>query len=125
MSAIEEMVPWRLIVVMLNHLFVCVRVAEADYEVSDNFPTHLRRRPLPEDFAMRGLPFAEDYFPSELFDDIRVDEEEKMPERPWMATSRMERILSLGCGIARSGNWILWDAETRQFLVYEKYYDSS
>ncbi|KAM6514279.1 hypothetical protein FALCPG4_015432 [Fusarium falciforme] len=125
MSAIEEMVPWRLVVVMLNHLFVCVRVVEADYEVSDNFPTHLRRRPLPEDFAMRGLPYADDYFPTELFDDIRVDEEEKMPERPWMATSRMERILSLGCGIARSGNWILWDGETRQFLVYEKYYDNS
>ncbi|KAG4428019.1 hypothetical protein IFR05_016497 [Cadophora sp. M221] len=41
-------------------------------------------RPFPEDFAMRGLLWAEDYYPNDWFTNEKIDEEEKYHERASM-----------------------------------------
>src|SRR5436190_22552250 len=55
-------------------------------------------RPLPEDFAMRGLPWVEGYYPDEWFP-TRISDDEKYFEVASMTESRKERVLWLGCRI--------------------------
>lgn len=70
----------------------------------DTFPSPEKDdvRPLPEDFALRGLLWAEDYFPTEWFTNEKIDEEEKYHERASMTAQRKERILWLGSRLAKS-----------------------
>ncbi|KAG4269053.1 hypothetical protein FPRO04_12285 [Fusarium proliferatum] len=77
--------------------------------------------PLPEDFAMRGMLYAEDHFPDDWFRNDMIDEDERYFELPPASEERKHRILSLRYRIASSGNWLFWNEETRQFEVPEKY----
>ncbi len=62
-----------------------------------------KRKPLPEDFAMRGLLWTEKYLPEGYFQQERIDDEEKYFEVPSMAEQRRERVLFLACRIAEVG----------------------
>ncbi|KAF4971241.1 hypothetical protein FSARC_1863 [Fusarium sarcochroum] len=120
-SYLENVYPWKLTSLMLNSLLVS---CEPGYKVQSHFRIPEKDqlpRPLPEDFAMRGLLYAEDYFPNDWFRNDKVDEDEKYFELASMSEERKDRILSLGCKIATSGTWLLWDEETHQFSVPEKY----
>ncbi|KAH6667759.1 hypothetical protein B0J14DRAFT_547891 [Halenospora varia] len=66
---------------------------------TDTFPIPEKDdpRPFPEDFAVRGLLWAEGYFPSNWFTKKKIDEEEKYHERASMTAQRKERILWLAC----------------------------
>lgn len=66
-------------------------------------------RPFPEDFALRGFLWTENYFPTDWFTHKRINEEEKHHERSSMTDERKERILWLGCRIAKVGHWIKYD----------------
>ncbi|KAJ4160336.1 hypothetical protein NW754_003461 [Fusarium falciforme] len=106
---------------MLNSQLVSL---EANYEVHSDFRLPEKGqlpRPLPEDFAMRGLIYSEDYFPHGWFKNDKIDEDEKYFELGSMVEERKDRILTLGCKIAASGSWLIWDPETRQFSVPAKY----
>src|SRR5436190_774706 len=61
-------------------------------------------RPLPEDFAMRGLLWVE--YPDEWFPTSRISDDEKYFEVASMTESRKERVLWLGCRIAEAGKWL-------------------
>ncbi|KAI8680008.1 EST1-DNA-bind domain-containing protein [Fusarium keratoplasticum] len=119
-SHIEGAFPWKLTSLMLNSLLVS---CEAGYEVHSDFrrPERELPRPLPEDFAMRGLIYSEDYFPSDWFKNDKIDEDEKYFELGSMVEERKDRILSLGCKMATSGSWLIWNPDTRQFTVPAKY----
>ncbi|KAF4124398.1 hypothetical protein GMORB2_5064 [Geosmithia morbida] len=79
-------------------------------------------RPLPEDFAMRGLVYTEDYYPIYWFRDSRVEEEEKFFEMTSMMETRKERILWLGRRLANHKRWLTWDGEGHgRFDVVDKY----
>ncbi|KAJ4211601.1 hypothetical protein NW759_012512 [Fusarium solani] len=120
-SHIEGVFPWKLTALMLNSQLVSL---EANYEVHSDFRLPEKGqlpRPLPEDFAMRGLIYSEDYFPHEWFKNDKIDEDEKYFELGSMVEERKDRILTLGCKIAASGSWLIWDPETRQFSVPAKY----
>ncbi|EEU41004.1 uncharacterized protein NECHADRAFT_66648 [Fusarium vanettenii 77-13-4] len=119
-SHIEGVFPWKLTSLMLNSLLVS---CEAGYEVHSDFrrPERELPRPLPEDFAMRGLIYSEDYFPSDWFKNDKIDEDEKYFELGSMVEERKDRILSLGCKMATSGSWLIWNPDTRQFTVPAKY----
>ncbi|KAF4447843.1 hypothetical protein F53441_8648 [Fusarium austroafricanum] len=120
-SHLEDKYPWKLTAIMLNTLLLS---CESGYQVQSHFRLPEKDqlpRPLPEDFAMRGLLYSEDYFPGDWFRNDKIDEDEKYFELPSVSEERKDRILSLGCKIATSGNWLLWDDEARKFSVVEKY----
>jgi hypothetical protein len=118
---LEDEFPWKLTALMLNSL---LGSCEPGYKVQSHI-TLLDKdqspRPLPEDFAMRGLLYSEDYLPNEWFRNDKIDEDEKYFELASMAEERRDRILSLGCSIATSGSWLLWDEQTSQFSPAAKY----
>ncbi|XXH02323.1 hypothetical protein Hte_008696 [Hypoxylon texense] len=88
----------------------------------------LAPRPLPEDFAMKGLLWVEKYFPLDWFSNDKIDDDEKYFEVASMTDHRKERILWLGCRIAKSRKWLTYDGTSHQFGVvpdYEKNIDSA
>lgn len=120
-SHLENSFPWKFTSLMLNSLLA---TCEPGYKVQSHFRLPEKDqlpRPLPEEFAMRGLPYCKDYFPSDWFRNDKIDEDEKYFELASMSEERKDRILSLGCRIATSGKWLLWDEDTRQFSVPLKY----
>ncbi|KUJ21773.1 uncharacterized protein LY89DRAFT_729275 [Mollisia scopiformis] len=84
MVLLQKDFPWDFLAIMLN-------TSRAQYKSSsrieaEQFPIPAADvRPFPEDFAIRGLLWAEDYFPAEWFTNEKIDEEEDKPlERPSM-----------------------------------------
>ncbi|KAH7109352.1 hypothetical protein EDB81DRAFT_736657 [Dactylonectria macrodidyma] len=119
-SYLEKSFPWKLTMVTLNyHLDSC------DFEPRMNeFPgpeKGERPRPLPEDYAMRGLTYAADYHPKDWFDNGKIDEDEKYFELASMTDQRKERILYLGYQIAAHGKWLTFDADSKKFGVAPRY----
>ncbi|KAL2136016.1 hypothetical protein VTI74DRAFT_5903 [Chaetomium olivicolor] len=83
------------------------------------------RRPLPDDYAMRGFPWVERYFPGGWFDtDERVDDDDKYLELASMILERRNRVLWLGARIAAregGGKWLTFDPKTKMFSVNPAY----
>ncbi|KAG0650064.1 esl2 [Hyphodiscus hymeniophilus] len=111
MSILRASFPWEPLATMLNTLLV---FSETTGPIeSDEFPSPEKDdvRPLPEDFALRGLLWAEDYFPAEWFTNEKIDEEEKYHERASMTAQRKERILWLAVRIAKgAGSGLNFDS---------------
>jgi hypothetical protein len=79
-----------------------------------------RKRPLPDDFAMRGFPWVWTYFPDGWFvTEDRIDDDEKYFELQSMSEERRERVVWLGYRIAEreGGKWLWFDKEARRFEV--------
>ncbi|KAH6952314.1 hypothetical protein BKA56DRAFT_638500 [Ilyonectria sp. MPI-CAGE-AT-0026] len=106
MSYLEREYPWKLTAAMLNYILAS---GERTSTVT------------PEDYAMRGLTYAEDYHPKGWFVNEKIDEDEKFFELASMADERKERILYLGLKIATLGKWLTFDTETKLFYVVSKY----
>ncbi|KAK8106664.1 methyltransferase domain-containing protein [Apiospora kogelbergensis] len=117
MSLLEATFPWKLVATLLNSLLS----SYGEYEriQSNKFPRLAKQlpRPLPEDFALRGLLWADKYFPSDWFSNDMIDDEEKYSEVASMTDERKERILWLGVSIAQHGKWLLYDEKSHQFSV--------
>jgi hypothetical protein len=108
--------------------------------IGDDFPQQLSGtgRQLPEDFPMRGLIWAQYYYPAAFFQGQVVDEDERTLDLPSHAAPRAERCLWLGYQLARVschhilniphtandvklGRWISYDKESKQFSVTESF----
>lgn len=93
--------PWELLASKLNTFFL------SDYNLirieDDEFPNPEddEIRPLPEDYALRGLLWATDYFPNNWFTNYNVEEEEKHREHPSLDAERRERVLWLAHKISK------------------------
>jgi hypothetical protein len=98
---VEGTVPWKDIAIFLNTLGRS-GVVEARFEDREFPPQQMTGtgQQLPEDFAMRGLNWAQNYFPLDFFRGPIVDEEERNLELPSHATLRAERCLWLGFQLA-------------------------
>ena len=103
--------PWEALTVMLNTLLF--RYSTTLRIESPEFPLPVKDdvRPFTEDFAMRGLLWAEKYFPEKWFSNDRLDDEEKYLEVASMTDDRKERILWLACRIANLGPWICYEGQ--------------
>ncbi|TVY25709.1 EST/SMG-like protein [Lachnellula hyalina] len=112
MSFLQATFPWVALSTMLNTLLSSYSTPGRIED--DNFPSPEKddTRPFPEDFAMRGLLWAEEYFPEEWFTKEKIDEEEKYHERPSMTAQRKERILWLACKICSLGPCIAYDGKS-------------
>ncbi|TQN64497.1 Telomerase-binding protein EST1A, partial [Colletotrichum shisoi] len=117
MGYVEEKIPWKLISYTLNSLMA--KCPSVDKIESEEFPRQDKEapRPLPEDFAQRGLLWVDKYYPDDWFTTAKFDDDEKYFEVASMAQERRERCLWLGCRLASSGNWLTYDRATREFGV--------
>ncbi|KAM5353086.1 hypothetical protein ACJZ2D_017033 [Fusarium nematophilum] len=116
-ASLLEAYPWTLTSEMLNNLLR----SYGDWKVHGDLrlPEEGLPKPLPEDFAMRGLLYA-DHYPEEWFK-RKIEEDEKYFELGSMEEERKDRIISLGYKIATgTGNWLIWDDDSRQFSVPER-----
>ncbi|KAK2059386.1 hypothetical protein LY76DRAFT_512255 [Colletotrichum caudatum] len=120
MGYIESRMPWKLVSLMLNSLLK--ECASVDRIESEDFPRSNNEtpRPLPEDFAQRGLLWVDKYYPDDWFTS-KLDDDEKYFEVASMTEERQERCLWLGCRLASSGNWLTYDKATKQFGVPPQY----
>ncbi|UNI14828.1 hypothetical protein JDV02_001419 [Purpureocillium takamizusanense] len=122
-SHLEDRYPWKLASMMLNYLLKTIK-KEPRIDTED-FPGQEKKSqepvPLPEDYALRGLLFADDFFPKGWFDNERLDETDRYLEATSKTLDRQERILWIGRRIADSGKWLTWDDKARRFGVDSKY----
>ncbi|KAK8160649.1 hypothetical protein IWX90DRAFT_488124 [Phyllosticta citrichinensis] len=72
---------------------------------------HEDRRPLPEDYLIRGQLWAHAYFPEGWFDGSR-DEEERALELASTVKSRTERIMWLGIRLAQPNLGLQYDSNS-------------
>ncbi|KAK1990884.1 hypothetical protein LX36DRAFT_591712 [Colletotrichum falcatum] len=120
MGYIEKEIPWKVISVMLNErLKSCLSVGWIE---SEDFPrpNNETPRPLPEDFAQRGLLWVENYYPKDWFRS-ELDDDEKYFEIPSMREERQDRCLWLGCRLASLKTWLTYDRSKKRFGVQPQY----
>ncbi|KAI1137393.1 hypothetical protein F5Y05DRAFT_413950 [Hypoxylon sp. FL0543] len=128
MYYIERRFPWKLVSLQLNSLLLSYREHHRIHD--EQFPRQDKEfapRPLPEDFAMKGLVWVDKYFPNDWFSNDKIDDDEKYFEVASMTDDRKERILWLGCRIAKLAKWLTYDETLHQFGVvpaYEKEIDN-
>jgi hypothetical protein len=111
--------PWTELVAFLNTLVKTENQIQSqsqtqtpninDLLASNVFPGEGERGdelPLPEDYLVRGLIWADDYFPKKWFE-REHDEEERYLELASTVKNRMERVLRLGYSIAKASIHIM------------------
>ena len=114
--------PWTPLSALLNSLLQPFQ----DYEwiIRQEFPRqpeHDDQQPLPEDYAMRGLGWVNDYFPDDWFHRDRVDPEKRDFKTSSIKLVRTVRILWLAYRIARHTRWLIYDEELHQFQAAPKF----
>jgi hypothetical protein len=118
-SDLIEDAPWAELVAFLNTLVKTENQIQSQSQAqtpnvdallaSDVFPQEGERGdelPLPEDYLVRGLIWAHDYFPQKWFE-REHDEEERYLELASTVKNRMERVLRLGYSISKAGHSFL------------------
>ncbi|KAI1259533.1 hypothetical protein F5Y18DRAFT_293654 [Xylariaceae sp. FL1019] len=121
MAHLEKHFPWKWVSMILNSLLISYQ----DYNriKSKEFPRESgdAPRPLPEDFALKGLLWVEHYYPTGWFSNDKIDDDEKYFEMPSMTDIRKERILWLAYRIAQSGKGLVYDEMLNRFGVTPEY----
>jgi len=107
--------PWQPLVETLNPFLAAYTTSDRIEDDAFPLPVKDHIRPFTEDFAMRGLTWAEGYYPPTWFSDDKLDDEERHLEVASMADVRKERIVWLACRISNNGSWISYDRESRRF----------
>lgn len=125
-SMIQDDFPWKRTVDLLNASKpALMSKSRMEEEGFPRPPANEPLRPLPEDYAMRGLAMSKYYFPEKWFSSDKLDDDEKMFELPSLADERRQRVLWLGRRIAHLGKWIQWDASSEEFTVNAAYDEDS
>jgi hypothetical protein len=120
--------PWAELVAFLNTLVKTENQIQSQSQsqtsnmdallASDVFPGEGERAdelPLPEDYLVRGLIWADDYFPKTWFE-REHDEEERYLELASTVKNRMERVLRLGYAIAKVSLMYLLSRSSSDFV---------
>lgn len=115
MRLLEASFPWEALTVMLNTLLAPYPTPSRIESTEFPLPIKDDVRPFTEDFAMRGLLWADGYYPEKWFANDKIDDEEKYLEVASMTDDRKERILWLACRLASLGSWIFYDGDSRRF----------
>ncbi|KAG9257762.1 uncharacterized protein F5Z01DRAFT_414620 [Emericellopsis atlantica] len=120
MARIAERFPWDLTADMLNYWLFTARNNKSNPQFrEETFPgSHGEQqptRPLPEDYAMRGLWYTDDYFPMNWFRNSKVEFEERYFERRSLVDLRVERILWIAMRLSKAGDWLVFDVSLEKF----------
>jgi hypothetical protein len=98
--AIEAFIPWSQIAFLLGSL----RILGVRGGIIDQFPLpESGGAYLPEDFAIRGQIWCQQYYPVDFFDNCSIDYEKRSLEMPSLTKPRAERCLFLGHRLASVG----------------------
>ncbi|KHO01376.1 uncharacterized protein MAM_00377 [Metarhizium album ARSEF 1941] len=115
---LEDSLPWAETADVLNYLVrLCDFGPRSEDSLEFPMPEPGDRRPLPEDYALRGLLYTQDYFPEGWFDGAEFDETHIVVEPPSIGFQRYERILWLGRRIAMNNGRLLWDQNEKKFFA--------
>ena len=116
MKLLDASFPWKELVTMLNTL---LRFYHNYSRIEGDLlpvPDKNDFRPTPEEFALRGLFWTVRYFIPGWFRNKNIEDENQYKEDASMNTDyRPERILWLGCQLAKSGKYIRY--ENQRFSV--------
>ncbi|KAI9743392.1 MAG: hypothetical protein M1818_003239 [Claussenomyces sp. TS43310] len=117
-AIIETGFPWQLLATLLNSLLN----THKDYAriESENIPTPAKDdfRPFPEDFAMRGLFWTQNYYPKAWFDNKNIDDENQYKDEASVDSEfRPERVLWLGCRLASRVDCINYTSIEHKFFI--------
>jgi hypothetical protein len=120
LQLLSEHFPWASLVTMLNGLarfyHTYPRIENDDIPILEKNDA----RPTPEEFALRGLDFAEFYLPAGWFENPNIEDENMSKEDPSMNTDyRPERILWLGRQLANRCREITYVSTEHKFVVSE------
>ncbi|KXJ94197.1 hypothetical protein Micbo1qcDRAFT_42103 [Microdochium bolleyi] len=118
LSTVAQTFPWKLVCELLNSILLSYRTLERIQ--SKDFPLPAGRttpRPLPEDFAMKGLLWTDSYFPADFFSDDKIDDDEKYFEVASMTDERCERILWIASRLAENQHWLTVNQSFTTFSV--------
>ncbi|KAI6550238.1 hypothetical protein MCOR04_011296 [Pyricularia oryzae] len=122
-SHLEASFPWNLLTSCLNSFAAGFEIPEKD----DIFklPRAAEQRPLPENWAMRGLVWAEMAFPADHFNvNKNMEKDERTFETPSMKDQRRKRCLWFVYQIAqigtledgvKKGRWITYNTDIKKF----------
>ncbi|KAJ1335839.1 protein SMG6 [Microdochium nivale] len=124
MSMVGQAFPWKLVCELLNSMLLSYRTL--DRIRSTDFPVPAGRntpRPLPEDFAMKGLLWTNRYFPNDFFVDDKIDDDEKYFEVASMTDERCERILWIASRLAENQQWLTVNQSFTTFGVLDNTMD--
>ncbi|KAK4163075.1 hypothetical protein QBC43DRAFT_213752 [Cladorrhinum sp. PSN259] len=117
-SYIAPQFAWKRTADMLNNL--ATSCTDFTYIEGESIPQC--GQPLPEDFAMRGLRWCDKVYPSNWFDNVWMDDDEKYFETSDRAENRHNRVLWLGCRLAAmGGKYLQYSSETHDFSVAPEY----
>jgi hypothetical protein len=115
---VSEHFPWASLVTMLNEVPRGYSVYARIESDGIPLPEENYARPTPEEFALRGLDFAEYYFPTGWFENHNIDDENMyMENRSLNRDYRTERILWLGRQLANRCAEISYSSSRHKFVV--------
>lgn len=120
-DVVAQSFPWDLVCQLLNSMLLSYRTHERIQ--SKEFPLPVGRttpRPLPEDFAMKGLTWTANYYQADFFVDDKIDDDEKYFEVASMTDERRERILWIAARLAEKQNWLAVNQSHTTFSVLDK-----
>jgi hypothetical protein len=109
--------PWEELSVVLNTL---AGQRDERLESVNPFPVPAERgysRPLPEDFALRGMPWARQYFPGDWFSGDYQEDDYKGFDCFELRPDREARIIWLGLQLARRTEHLDLDATNSRFAA--------
>lgn len=115
MHLVEANLNFTSLAIMLNTLLATLGVSSRIESDAFPIPEKDDARPFPEDFAMRGLLWADNYYPQTWFTNEKIDEEEKYHELASMTAQRKERILWLAYRISSAGFGLNYDSSKPEF----------
>ena len=119
LNQLESKFPWDLLTAILNNLSLS-KAPELRPSLEE-FPrfSGTEQRPLPEDFAMRGLFWTDSYFPDDWFTHNKIDFDIIMSGFNWVTKSvcREDRLLHLGYLLCQSFAPLFYDPDTGLFSV--------
>lgn len=108
---------WSALASFLNHVAKLFPIlSRAEFLTSDKrFPPG--GNPLPEDYMIRGLVWAQWYFPENWFSNIEDDDGSRSIEDDIKRHNRVARVLYLGMVLDPEAKHLRYDCTTRQFSV--------
>ncbi|UPX21243.1 uncharacterized protein EKO05_0011436 [Ascochyta rabiei] len=125
-SHLVDYTPWTELVTFLNTLIKSETQKTTNLDIDalisqsvfpkDNYSKERDDLPLPEDYLIRGLVWAQEYLPAGWLG-REHDEEERYLELASTVKSRTERVLRLGYRLSTIGRWISYDQDTHTFAT--------